>query len=294
MGTFLGVFTVVVVLVVIAYVVREARRGGTQARELPGPTAGFSVPAPQKSAPVAQKPLVYDTSKAAPAPAPKSALPIIPAEAFPQFGDNILVARLGSPQLLLESAREVLNRLALDNEELEDLEDPFVQPLEGGGAAMVMPTGAGIEATLYVIDLLRAPMYGEPVDAQAWVVFREVDSFLAVDEKQSSEVVDLASQIISEKKYDIEPGQDEEVFRAIVAQQLGEIGILYGTRLYAYNIPEVEDDALTVGLTDQNGEAFGMHWASIDLPQIRPAQVASFAYLDPPQDVLEQLGLKVS
>ncbi len=218
---------------------------------------------------------------------PAEEAPVLPAEALPAFGDNVVVARMAGPQLLLESAREILSRLA-DDTDGEDLPDPLVRALDGGGAAMVMPAGAGVETTLYVLDLLRHPGYGDPVPAEAWVTIRHDDVFLSVNDAEANAALERA---IDETTARLGEGDARfgESLTAAISTRLVERGLPYGARLYAFYASR--DPQAGLSLTDDAGGGYVTQWDSLEVPRLRAVERVERGFVDVPEDVREVMGL---
>ncbi len=216
--------------------------------------------------------------------------PTLPVEALPAFGDNVVVARGAGPQLLLESAREVLARFAEDTDG-PDLEDPLVRALDGGGAAMVMPAGAGVETTLYVLDLLRNPSYGDPVLAEAWVTIRHDDVFLSVNDADANAALEQALDATSARYGDDEDERFGESLTAAISTLLVERGLPYGARLLAFYPGTQQSPEEQLSLTDDADGGYVAQWDSLDVPRLRPIERVRRGFEDIPDDVREVMGV---
>ena len=218
------------------------------------------------------------------------ALAALPVEALPAFGDNVVVARGAGPQLLLSVAREILDSRAED-EDADDLGDPLVRALDGGGACMSLPAGAGVEAALFVLDLLAHPPQGEPVTAEAWVTIRNEDVFLSVSEDEAAAAFDTAAAEAAANFPEDDPRYGQHL-TAAVSNALGARGLPFGTRLYAYR-PATRHQATApaITLTDQHGDGYEAQWDSLDEPRLRRIDQVLRAWADLPEDVRDELGL---
>ena len=216
-----------------------------------------------------------------------AALAALPVEALPAFGDNIVVARGAGPQLLLAVAREILDGRA-EAEDADDLPEPLVRALDGGGACMSLPPGAGVEAALFVLDLLAQPPQGEPVYGEAWVTIRHDDVFLSVGDAEASEALDTAAAEAA-ANFPADDPRFSQHLTAAVSTALEARGLPYGARLYAYHI--TDGPVRRLGLTDDLGGGYRAQWDSLDAPRLRAADRVARAWTDVPADVREVLGV---
>ena len=216
-----------------------------------------------------------------------AALASLPVEALPAFGDNVVVARGAGPQLLLAATREILDGRA-EAEDAEDLPDPLVRALDGGGACMSLPPGAGVETALFVLDLLARPRQGEPVYGEAWVTIRHEDVFLSVGDPEASEALETAAAEAAANFPEDDPRFGQHL-TAAVSTALEARGLPYGARLFAHHA-EARPGA-RLALTDDLGGGYLAQWDTLDEPRLRPTGAPLRAWTDVPEDAREALGL---
>lgn len=218
-----------------------------------------------------------------------AALATLPVEALPAFGDNVVVARGAGPQLLLATAREVLEGQA-EEADAPDFPDPLVRALDGGGACMSLPGGAGAEAALFVLDLLAHPPAGEPVYGEAWVTIRQDDVFLSVPEDEASATLDAAVDGAAA----LFPESDERFDRHVTAAAslaLEARGLPFGARLYAYYAGPEQAPEAHLSLTDDAGGGYVAQWDTLEKSRVLPVDRVRRAWTDIPADARETLGL---
>ena len=223
---------------------------------------------------------------AAEAMAPEAGLPV---EALPAFGDHVIVARMAGPQLLMESARQVLSLEAEDTDG-PDLPDPLVRALDGGGAAMVMPAGASVETALHVLDLLSQPSYGEPVYGEAWVTIRQDDVFLLVNDAEADTALRHAHEATTARLDEGDPRFGESL-TAAVSSRLVDRGLPYGTQLYAFYAEDASGPEPYISLTSRDNEGYVAQWETLDLPRLHADDRVRRAFQGIPEDVAEVMGL---
>ena len=256
--------------------VTDARAAAIVQEELARPSPAEQTANEAAAARIAEEAAARDTPDAA-------ALTTLPVGALPAFGDNVVLARGAGPQQLLAVARDVLAFQA-EEDDAPDFPDPLVRALDGGGACMSMPAGAGVESALYVLDALAKPQQGDPIHAEAWVTIRQDDVFLAVTEAEAAAEMDRAFESAAAHF----PEDDARFSRHVTAAAsvaLEARGLPFGARLHAFHASS------RIALTDDAGGGYVAQWDSLEEPRLLPVEQVLRAWRDIPEDVRETLGL---
>ena len=265
--------------------VTDARAAVIVQEELARPAPAEQTPNEAAAAHIAEEAAAHTAEEDA------AALVTLPVEALPAFGDNVVVARGAGPQQLLATARDIL---AVQAEEADapDFPDPLVRALDGGGACMSMPGGAGAEAALFVLDALAQPEHGEPVYAEAWVTIRQDDVFLAVSEPEAAVELDRAVESAAAHFPDESDARFGQHVTAAASVALEARGLPFGARLYAFSpAPGTPGAPGQVALTDDAGGGYVAQWERLDEPRLLPVEQVFRAWRDIDGDVRETLGL---
>ena len=156
---------------------------------------------------------------------------------------------------------------------------------------MSMPAGAGVEATLYCLDLLAHPRDGsEAVHAEAWCTIRHEDVFLSVDDATAAAAIEAADAAAAAHFDEADPRFGQHV-TAAVSTSLEARGLPYGARLYAYHAPGPTGPEDGLSLTDDAGGGYVAQWDTLDAPRLQPVGRVRRAWAEVPEDVRETLGV---